>query len=235
MKALRTLILFVLVIGLVAFGAASLWLGKGVKAAVEKFGPGIIGAPVTIDAVVLTPWSGKGMVKGLVIGNPPGFKGPYAVKVGAVELSLKLSSLTSDVIVVKRLAVKDPELAYEIGSAGSNVGKLQKNAEAASGGPSKSAPSSGPSKSLLIEELSITGGQVGVAAGPLGGAKVPLPAVELHNLGGKGKTAAQTVAEALGGLTGAAQKAVSNIGGKALDAAASQVIGRLGGFLKGKR
>ena len=235
MKALRTLVLFVLVLALVAFGAASLWLGKGIKAAVETYGPRIVGAPVTVDAVILTPWSGKGVVKGVVIGNPPGFKGPHALRVGSVELSVKLSSLASDTVVVEDLVVRDPDLAYELSSGGSNLAALQKNAEAAAGGPSKGAGSAGPSKALLIKHLLITGGQVSVEAGPLGGGKVALPAVELKNLGGKGRTAAETVSQVMGGLTGAAQKAVSNIGGKALDAAASQVLGRLGGLLGGKK
>ena len=48
MKALKAVILFVVVLGVIAVGAVSLWLGHGVKLAVERYGPDIVGAPVTV-------------------------------------------------------------------------------------------------------------------------------------------------------------------------------------------
>ncbi len=231
MKALRAALMIVLVLGAVAFGAASLWLGAGIKSAVVTYGPRILGAPVALDAVILTPWSGKGMIKGLEIGNPPGFKGPRALRVGSVELQVKLSSLASDTIVVESLVVRDPELAYELGPGGSNFARLQKNAEGAAGSPAPSQTGGG--KSLLIRELRVTGGKVGVSAAGQG-ATVSLPSVALSNLGGKGRTPAQAASEVMRAITGAATKAVSNIGGKALEAAASGVLGKLGGLLKKK-
>jgi hypothetical protein len=232
MKALRAGIMIALVLGLVAFGAASLWLGSGIKAAVTTYGPRILGAPVALDAVILTPWSGKGMIKGLEIGNPPGFKGPRALRVGSVELTVKLASLATDTIVVESLVVREPELAYELGPGGSNFARLQKNAEAAAGSPAPSQ-AGGAGKSLFIRELRVNGGKVGVSAAGQG-MSVSLPPVALSNLGGKGRTPAQAAAEVMRAITGSATKAVSNLGGKALEAAASGVLGKLGGLLKKK-
>ncbi len=229
-NGLRALFLLVVILGVIAAAAASMWLGRGVKLAVERFGPGIIGAPVTVGSVVLAPWSGRGAISNLVIGNPPGFKGDRALSVGAIDVKIKLSSLVTDTIVVESVVVRDPEIFYEMGSGGSNLARLQKNAE---GGKGKPAPSQG-GKSLLIRDLKVSGGQV--AATAMGaGVKMPLPPVQLSNLGGKGRSPADAVSEVLSALTGSAGKAISNIGGKALDAAASQVLGRLGGLLKGKK
>lgn len=230
-KALRALILLVVVLGLVAAGAASLWLGRGVKLAVEKFGPGIVGAPVSVGAVVLAPFSGAGTITNLEIGNPPGFKGPYAVRVGSIEMKIKLASLAKDTVVVEKVIVKEPQINYELGPGGSNLARLQKNAEGAKGRPS---PSQG-GRSLQIGLLSVSGGRIGLAAAALGKTELPLPDVKLTNLGGKGKSPADAAAEALSAITGSATRAVSNVGSKVVDAAASQVLGRLGGLLKGKK
>lgn len=237
MKALKTLLMFAVVLGMIVAGALSLWLGRGVKLALERFGPGIIGAPVSVGAVVLTPWSGRGAITNLVIGNPPGFKGAHALKVGSVEVKIKLSSLATDTVVVESVVVKDPEILYEMGGGGSNLSRLQRNAEAAMPASGAAPAKSGPTKSLFIKDLLVSGGQVGLAASALGGqgATIALPAVQMRNLGGKGRSPAQAVSEVLAAISGSAGKAVSGLGAKALGDAASSVMGKLGGLLKGKR
>lgn len=238
MKAMKAVILLVVVLGVLGVGAASMWLGKGVKLAVEAYGPGIVGAPVTVGSVILAPWSGRGAIKNLEVGNPPGFKGAHALKVGSVEVRIKLSSLATDTIVVESVDVREPSILYEVGSGGSNLSRLQKNAESAVGQPvAAPAGKSGPSKSLIIKDLLVSGGQIGVSAAALGknGVAIPLPAVHLTNLGGKGRTPAQAVSEVLRAISGTAGKAVSGLGAKALDEAAATVMGRLGGLLKGKK
>ncbi|MBI2787752.1 MAG: hypothetical protein HYX59_03635 [Elusimicrobia bacterium] len=237
MKALKALLMFAVVLGMIVAGALSLWLGRGVKLALERFGPGIIGAPVSVGAVVLTPWSGRGAITNLVIGNPPGFKGAHALKVGSVEVKIKLSSLATDTVVVESVVVKDPEILYEMGGGGSNLSRLQRNAEAAMPASGAAPAKSGPTKSLFIKDLLVSGGQVGLAASALGGqgATIALPAVQMRNLGGKGRSPAQAVSEVLAAISGSAGKAVSGLGAKALGDAASSVMGKLGGLLKGKR
>jgi len=237
MKALKALLMFAVVLGMIVAGALSLWLGRGVKLAMERFGPGIIGAPVSVGAVVLTPWSGRGAITNLVIGNPPGFKGAHALKVGSVEVKIKLSSLATDTVVVESVVVQEPEVLYEMGGGGSNLSRLQRNAEAAMPASGAAPAKSAPTKSLFIKDLRVSGGQVGLAASALGGqgATIALPAVQMRNLGGKGRSPAQAVSEVLGAISGSAGKAVSGLGAKALGDAASSVMGKLGGLLKGKR
>jgi hypothetical protein len=230
MKAFKALLMFAVVLGMIVAGAISLWLGRGVKVAVERFGPGIIGAPVTVGAVVLTPWSGRGVIKDLVIGNPPGFKGAHALRVGSVEVELKLSSLASDTIVVKSVVVREPEILYEVGGGGSNLSRLQRNAEAAMPASGAAPAKSGPAKSLFIQDLQVSGGQVGLAASALGGqgATIALPAVQMKNLGGKGRSPAQAVSQVLAAISGSAAKAVASL-------PASSIINKIGGLLKGIR
>lgn len=237
MKVLKAVIMFVVVLGIIAVGAVSLWLGRGVKVAVERYGPGIVGAPVTVGAVILAPWSGRGSIQNLVIGNPPGFKGAHALSVGSVEVKIKLSSLATDTIVVESIVVREPEILFEMGDHGNNLSRLQRNAEGAKGKAASSPASSGGGKSLFIKDLLVTGGQVVLLGSALGreGMKIPLPGLHLSNLGGKGRTPAQAVSEVLSAIAGSAGEAVSGLAKKTLLEAASSVMGKLGGLLKRKR
>lgn len=245
MKKIGALAAVVLTLVLAAVGLSSLWLGRGIKAAVEAFAPEILGAPVKVGLVTLAPWSGRGAVRGVVIGNPPGFKGERAASLGAVEIAVRLSSLTSDLIVVERVAVSRPELVYEVGGGGSNIARLQKNAEAAAarlgaGGGGAGAKPKASSKSLLIKEFVVEGGEVAMTASALGGKglRLPLPSVRLTELGGKGRTPAQVAAQAWGAVSSAASRAVSGAGSKVLDGAAGAAADALksaGGLFKKRK
>ncbi|MFI5344977.1 MAG: AsmA family protein [Elusimicrobiota bacterium] len=229
-KAFRAAFTAALVLAVIGIGVVSLTLGNIVKTAVETAGPRLLGAPVTLEFAALSPFSGRGTLRGLVIGNPAGFKGPHAVRVGSVEIALKVSSLLTDTIVVESVVVSRPEIVWELGPGGvSNLTRLQKNAETSAatlgGGKPTPAPvpAAKPGKALLIADLRVTGGSVGLSATAFGGGALnaPLPDVHLKNLGGKGKSPAAVAAEALSAVTSSAQRGVSNIGSKTIDAAAS--------------
>ena len=208
----------------------------------ETVGPRVLGAPVTLSSVTLAPWSGRGSLHGLVIGNPEGFKGTYALKVGEVTVALRLSTLMTDMVVIDRVVVRGPEIAYEMAAGSSNLSRLQKNAEAAAarfgaGGDKPAADAKGD-KAILIKDFLVTGGRVGLSAPGLGGEDlgVALPDVHLTDMGGKGKSPAETIALALRAVTGAAIQSVSRIGSKSLEAAAGtavKALGLLGGAFKG--
>ena len=204
----------------------ALSLGRIVKTAVEEAGPGLLGATVEMGVVTIAPWSGTAVVRKLAIGNPPGFKGAKAFRVAAVEVKLDMTTIFSDTVVAESVVVREPQLFYEVAQGGSNLSRLQARAEASAaryaGTPApRGAP--GKKRSLLIRKLEITGGRVGLSATVLGaqGLTAPLPDVHLTNVGGPGKTAAETAAEALRAVTGSAQKALANVPGRALDAAAA--------------
>jgi hypothetical protein len=240
-KAFSAMIAAALVLLVIGAGVLSLFLGRIVKTAVETVGPRVLGAPVSLGLVTISPWSGSGTLRGLVLGNPAGFKSPQAASVASVEVEVKLSSLLTDTIVVERVAVRDPELNWEIGPDGSNLTKLQRNAEASAASFGGSRPASAPApakkgKSLLIKDFSVTGGKVGLAVTALGGKGLtaPLPDVHLKDLGGKGRSPAEAASQALRAITSSAQGAVSNIGGKALDQVRSAASSALGSFFKKK-
>jgi uncharacterized protein involved in outer membrane biogenesis len=242
-NALRAVVGLILVLVVIVVGVVSLSLGRVVKTAVEAAGPRVLGAPVTLGLVTVSPWSGRATLREVVIGNPSGYKSAHAVRVGLVDAKVKLASLLSDTIVVESVDIREPELVWEVGNGGSNITQLQRNAEEAAaklGGGAKAPAEPAPApakagKSLLIQRLDVTGGKVGLSATAFGGQglSAPLPEVHLKDLGGKGRSPAQAVAEVMRAVTSSAQRAVTNIGGQALDAARGAAATALGGLFKG--
>lgn len=152
-----------------------------VQSAIGKYGSAMTGATVKVSAVKLKATDGQGMLKGLVVGNPAGFKTPYAVKADTIELAVDVASLTKDVVLVKRIAVIAPEVTYEKGDTITNFDAIQKNI-AQYLGPSTS---SGPGKKLIVQEFVIRGAKAQVSASFLNGqtVTVALPDIALRDLG----------------------------------------------------
>ena len=88
------------IVAVIALVALFLSLNSIVKNGVTSFGPEVIKAPISLDGVSISAFSGSGEIRGLVIGNPEGFKTPNAVKLGTASLQVKPMSLLGDKIVV---------------------------------------------------------------------------------------------------------------------------------------
>jgi uncharacterized protein involved in outer membrane biogenesis len=215
--------LVVIVVGAVV--AVSLFLDGAIKKGVETFGPQLTRVDVKLDGVSVSLLSGSGSIKGLVVGNPEGYKMPTAITVGKASLALSPGSLLSDKVVIKSVRVEAPEITFELGAGGNNLSKILANVEAATGG--KSAPAeSAPGKKLQVDEFLITGAKVRVGATALGStAPILLPEIRLSNLGTgpDGITAADLTQQVLKVLTDAAVNAaagaVGEIGKGTVDAA----------------
>ncbi len=79
-----------LILLLLIGGVAYLYLSLNtlVKKAVETVGPTITKTNVSLASANLSPFSGSGKLSGFVIGNPEGFEGPYALKLGSIAVSV---------------------------------------------------------------------------------------------------------------------------------------------------
>lgn len=152
-----------------------------VQSAISKYGTAMTGATVKVSAVKLKAANGHGTLKGLLVGNPAGFKTPYAVRADTIELEVDVASLTKDVVLVKKIAVIAPEVIYEKGDALTNVDAIQKNI-AQYLGPSTNT---GPGKKLIVQEFVIRGAKAQVSASFLNGqtVTVALPDIALRDLG----------------------------------------------------
>lgn len=179
----------VLILIIVTVVAVGLSLNTAIKKGVETFGPQVAKVPVTLDGVSLSLFSGSGAIRGLVIGNPEGYKTTNAMSLGLASLAIAPGSLLSDKIVVKFIRVEAPKVTFEFGPGGNNLQCIQKNLEADSGGSStnqtkpteaKTPGESKPGKKLQVDEIVISGGSVTLGAAALGGKVIEAPLPEIH-------------------------------------------------------
>lgn len=163
-------------------------LGKIVKAGIETFAPRFTQTAVTVESVDLSPSSGSGSVKGLVIGNPKPYAEPFAIRLGEASLAVDPASIMTDKIVVKSVRVLNPEVTIEGGLTDNNLKQLLANLNSFTAAEkSKPAEETGAKKKLQVDEFVLSGTKVNVKLNLPGlGAAIPpltLPDIRLTNLG----------------------------------------------------
>lgn len=169
------------------FGANA--LNKAVKTGVERYGPDVTQTPVQLHSVNLSPFSGRGSLTGLTIGNPPGFTSKNIIALGEIDIEVEPKSLLSDQIILKKVHIRQPEISYERTLRGSNLQELLKNIESYAGDSTPPPPESpaaaeaeGAKKQVIIRELLIEEGSIYVGA--LGqGVQVTLPRIAMTDIG----------------------------------------------------
>lgn len=192
MKKILIRILIVLVLlAVVAVVCVGLFLDRGIKKGIETFGPQLTKVDIKLDSVSLSILSGSGKIKGLVVGNPEGFKQPQAIKLGSASLAIVPGSVFKDKIIIKSIRVEAPDITYETGLlGGDNLHKILDNVNASvasltSGGTNASATqNTKPAKKLQVDDFLITGAKVHVSVKGTGiAAPVVIPEIHLTNLG----------------------------------------------------
>jgi hypothetical protein len=183
----RLLIALVVVVILAVLGVG-LFLDKAIKTGVETIGPKVTKVDIKLNSVSLSLLSGGGAIRGLVVGNPTGFKTPWAINVGEASLALTPKSLLSDKIIVKSIKVQGPEITYETNLKDNNLSTIVANMQGAAGGGQKEPAQpkeARPAKKLEVDEFIITGGKIHVSVTALNGgtATVPLPDIHFTDLG----------------------------------------------------
>jgi uncharacterized protein involved in outer membrane biogenesis len=226
-KVLGVLVLLLVVALIVLY----MNLDRGIKAAVEEYGPRFTGSSVTLDSVSVSPFSGEGSMSGLTVGNPEGFQAPSAFRLDDINIALDTESLTGDVIVIERLHVGGPEITFEVGRNGSNLKALQRNVARAAGADQKPAEEeqSGPERKLVIRDFVLANTRLSYSNPMLGSetATVTMPDLHLTGIGEKagGVTAAEAVKQILAAVNRQAVQAVANSG--AVDDLRNRLEGRL--------
>lgn len=179
---LGLLLLFVLVLGggliFVSISGEDL-----VRGAVEREGPKILGAEVSLAGLSLSPLSGAVRMEGLRVGNPAGYSEADAIVADEITVELKPLSLFSDVIEVERIAIAAPVIRIEPGKGGAlNLQAIERHVETYTGpAPEDTAPTP-----LRIARFDLTDARLVVGSGPIGFSdrSVPLPDLSLTDLGG---------------------------------------------------
>ena len=137
-KLFLSVVIVLVVLIVVAVIVVGFFLGTIVKTGMETVGPKITQVSIKVDAVNLSLLTGSARVKGLVVGNPEGYKTPQAISVGSAAVGVNPFSVLSDKIVMRSVRVEAPEITFEGNPfGGNNLSKIMDNVNAAakSGGP----------------------------------------------------------------------------------------------------
>lgn len=233
----KLLIVLGALLAVVAIGvfASSFFLGSLVTRGVNRYAPGITGTPVTLESAALSPLSGTGTLKGLFVGNPPGWKNPKAFSFGKVHLDIEPRSLLGDHIIINEMVIEAPEFVYETKLISSNVKEILDNIERSlgrGGDTPADQPTTDDGKPLkfTVKRFRLENAVVTVGAGNSSIA-AKMPAMMLTDLGVKegGLTANQLATRVLTqiltditrAVAGAALNAGSASGAAGKDAAVS--------------
>ncbi len=202
MNKTKVLLLLVLTALLGAYFFLGTLLGRGITAAVNKYGPPLTGTTVTLGAARLSPFTGAGSLGDLRVGNPSGFKTAKAFSVDQITVKVKPMSLLGDTIEVEEVIVRNPEFIFETTLLTSNLGtilaNIEKNAGIEQRHPASTAAEADSAKKLIIRHFILEGAKANITAGKTV-LTVPLATLELHDVGVAkgGVTPAEAAAEIL--------------------------------------
>lgn len=230
MKKLLVIGGIVVGLGIVGVIVLTFFLGNVVTAGVNSFAPKLTQTNVTLAGATVSPLTGSGTLKGLVVGNPKGWSDGNICSLGKIHLSVQPFSVLGDRIVVNEIDIEAPEFNYETKLVSSNVGDLLKNIEAVMGGKGGAAAAQtkdGKPIKFEVKKFRLKNGKVRLGVGAMAGMTLPMPDIELTDLGTKegGITPDQLVLAVMKNVTGsivsATTKAAGEIG-KTTGAAAAE-------------
>jgi hypothetical protein len=200
-------------LAVIAFLIVAFMLGSIVKKGINHAGPQITQTSVVLEDAKISPFSGKGTLKGLTVGNPAGWTTPRAFYLGEVSIDLEPGSLTKDHIVINSIVIDRPEITFETKITSSNLQDLLKNIQQSSGAstpPSQPSPEGKPSTpaedrkpvKLEVKSFRLQNAKV-IVAGAGTTVPVEIPSLVLENLGTRegGLTPEQLAAAVLKEIT----------------------------------
>lgn len=228
MKVLKKVLIGIGAVLVILIVVVVLFLGQVVKTAVETAGPQVAGVEMSLEKARVYLLLGDIKLKGLVIGNPEGFKTPSLMELNELVIDIDIGSLFTDTIVIKEIHIDGPQITYERGLKTSNLSALQENLAPDEKKPKKEktdAPkekSDKPAKKVVIDDFLLENGKVNISIAIAGGKKltVPMAPIHLKDIGkdSDGTSITEIVNEVLGAIMKSVGDAVAASGDLAGDA-----------------
>lgn len=215
--------LILIIAGIVAF---ALFLDSLIKKGVETVGPSLTQTTLRLDRVSLSVLSGSASLKGLVVGNPQGYKAATALEADQISIKLAPTSVLSDKVIIHSLRVDAAKINVEGSPTDNNLTRIMANVQAAvPASQTSQTKEASAGKKLQVDDLVISNAKVNLTFPLLGGKSttVALPEIHLTQLGQgpEGITAAALVqrimTEVTGNVTSVATVALKGLGGVVTD------------------
>ncbi len=176
--------LMLVVVVVVAIGLFN--IDRIVEESVARFGPEITGTPVSLEKSSITPWTGKGSLAGLTIGNPEPFGTENAFSLGEIAVDIDLSTVGDKVIVINRIAIIAPEILYLHDGSTDNLRALMANITERLGVTEQPEVAETESEvKIIIDEFIFSDGRISASHALLGDRRmaINLPELELTGIG----------------------------------------------------
>jgi hypothetical protein len=174
------------------FIGITLSLDRIVKSGIESIGSEMTGTQVRVKSVSISPISGSGTINGFTVANPDGFDGELMMNIAELSISLDVTSLLSDEILVYEIILNEPGFYIEQTLSGNNVMQILDNMDA-------TAESESSETSMIIERFYME--NAGIYAGATFGEDVEasyiIDSLEIRDIGRDNETAdtIETIAE----------------------------------------
>jgi uncharacterized protein involved in outer membrane biogenesis len=160
-----------------------------VKSGIEDIGTEMTGTAVTVDRVLISPFSGKGQISGFRIANPDDYSREYVIEVEDFSIELDIFSLFTNEIAIHEIIISSPSIFVEQKLPGNNINTILRHIREIDTGETTDAE-------IIIEHFLMTDGVADLYT-EIGGersARVEISSVELHDLGrGGGRQALEDV------------------------------------------
>lgn len=189
-----------------------------VKNAIETIGTQYLGAPVTVKEVEIALQEGRGTLKELEIGNPPGYTGAYAMRFGTVSVEMDPLQSNAGLIVLKRITIDGARAAAIANTPkDTNFRALSSNVPASSGESTVK---------LIVDKLDVTNTQASVSSPLLARVlEVNVADVHLTDIGrsSNGVDVGTVIAQILAPITKAVTRSMTEAGMKGLGVDSNQL------------
>ncbi len=227
---LRKAILWIVGILAVLLVVLQFALGTIVRKAVVAAAPSFLGTEVAISNIHARVLSGAVTVDGMVVGPPEGFDA-NVFELSKFKFDLDVASLfkPSEPIHIREIRIEKPKVAYEVKGLGNTNIKaiLDKLAKAEEEEEKKSEEEKDKGRKVVIDRFLFQDGEVKVAVWDGKGAGVPLPKIELTDIGKKsgGATGLEVTGQILRQISFGTVKAAAGLVGDVAGAALGVVKG----------
>lgn len=179
----RAIIAACLVFAVIMMVLAGLWnLGALIKKTINTYGPSLTQAMVHVESVRVLLFTGEAHLSDFSLGNPGGFKTPYALKASSILLDLNEASLVGTTIVIDKIELIQPEINYEKVWGKDNFKQLIKNVRSyESKPPTADRPAADKEgKKLIIRDVFIRDAEVTIAISAEVGHKISARLQDMH-------------------------------------------------------
>ncbi len=196
-----------------------------VEQAVERVAPLVTGTPVEIDHFSSNLFTGEVVLKGFKIGNPSGYVEPHGIVLDTLRVKLPPGTLLKEKIVIEEIFIAGVGINFELKANGdSNLTDIQKNVDAftksiapQSGKKQEAAPEpekkeNAPKKQVVIAKLRQEQGFISTSIALTNSTmKIPLPAVEMTDVGG-GSSLGETISVVFSEMMASVANGLSSAG-----------------------